>query len=98
MLQKIWGLSKKGKEILIKSALQSVSTYANECFQLTKGQCSQLSLVSSKFLWGDANDKKKVHWIGWDRIECAKARKWVAWDSTTFMISIKPYLLSKPEG
>jgi hypothetical protein len=55
-------------------------------------------LVSSKFLWGDANDKKKVHWIGWDRIECAKARKWVAWDSTTFMISIRPYLLSKPEG
>jgi hypothetical protein len=55
------GMSWKGKEILIKSVLQSVSTYALGCFQLSKGQCAQLSSIASRFWWGDAEGKKKVH-------------------------------------
>jgi hypothetical protein len=43
------GLSKKGKEILVKSVLQSVPTYPMGCFQLTKGQCGQLTSIASRF-------------------------------------------------
>jgi hypothetical protein len=68
------GMSRKGKEILIKSVLQSVSNYAMGCFQLSKGQCAQLSSIASRFWWGDAEGKKKVHWIGWDRMCQSKQR------------------------
>lgn len=62
------GMSKEGKCILIKSVLQAVPAYAMSCFQLTKKQCKQLSSVSSNFWWGDSEGRKKVHWIGWDRM------------------------------
>jgi hypothetical protein len=61
-------MSKEGKCVLIKSVLQAVPAYTMSCFQLTKKQCKQLSSVSSNFWWGDTAGKKKVHWIGWDRM------------------------------
>jgi hypothetical protein len=64
------GLSKAGKEVLVKSVLQAVSTYAMGCFQLTKGQCSSLTLTSSRFWWGDKDGQRKVHWISWEKM-CA---------------------------
>jgi hypothetical protein len=41
------GLSKAGKEVLVKSVLQAVSTYSMGCFQLSKGQCKELSSVAA---------------------------------------------------
>jgi hypothetical protein len=66
------GLSKKGKEILVKSVLQSVPTYPMGCFQLTKGQCGQLTSIASRFWWGAADGQRKVHWISWERMCKAK--------------------------
>jgi hypothetical protein len=65
---KAQGLSKAGKETLVKSVLQSVPGYAMSCFQLTKKQCQKLSSVSANFWWGDKDGQRKVHWIGWDRM------------------------------
>jgi hypothetical protein len=62
------GMSKEGRSTLVKSVLQAVPTYAMSCFQLNKKQCKKLSSVSSNFWWGDIEEKKKVHWIGWDRM------------------------------
>jgi hypothetical protein len=62
------GLSKAGKEVLVKSVLQSVSTYAMGCFQLNKGQCNSLKYIASRFWWGAADGQRKVHWVGWDRM------------------------------
>jgi hypothetical protein len=42
------------------------------CFKLTKGQCSQLSSVSSRFWWGAGEEKMKVHWISWDKMCVSK--------------------------
>jgi hypothetical protein len=67
------GLSKAGKEILVKSVIQPVSTYAMGCFQLTKGQCDELTAISSRFWWGDGKDKRKVHWVSWEKM-CSSKR------------------------
>ena len=57
------GPSKKGKEILVKSVLQSVPTYAMGCFQLTKKMCNKLTSIASRFWWGAADGQRKVHWV-----------------------------------
>jgi hypothetical protein len=65
---KAQGLSKAGKETLVKSVLQAVPGYAMSCFQLTKKQCQKQSSVSANFWWGDKDGQRKVHWIGWDQM------------------------------
>jgi hypothetical protein len=67
------GLSKAGKEVLIKLVLQSVPTYPMGCFKLSKSQCAELSSISSQFWWGDGSHKRKVHWISWEKM-CAGKR------------------------
>jgi hypothetical protein len=62
------GLSKEGRSILVKSVLQSVSAYTMSCFHFSKKLCKQLSSISSHFWWGAADGKRKVHWIGWDKM------------------------------
>jgi hypothetical protein len=62
------GLSKAGREVLVKSILQAVPTYAMGCFQLTKGQCKQLTSISAGFWWGATEGRRKVHWLGWNKM------------------------------
>jgi hypothetical protein len=66
------GLSKAGMEVLVKSVLQAVPTYAMGCFQLSKGQCGQLSSVASRFWWGAADGQRKVHWVSWEKMCVSK--------------------------
>jgi hypothetical protein len=68
------GMSKAGKETLVKSVLQAVPAHTMSCFMLSKKMCHQLSSVSSNFWWGDTEGKRKVHWIGWDRMCKGKQR------------------------
>jgi hypothetical protein len=65
-------LSKAGKEVLVKSVLQAIPNYSMGCFQLTKGQCGKLTLISSRFWRGGGTDKRKDLWISWERICSAK--------------------------
>jgi ribonuclease HI len=62
------GLSKKGKEILVKSVLQATPAYPMSCFKFNKTQCKKLGSISSNFWWGDADGSRKVHWISWDKM------------------------------
>jgi hypothetical protein len=68
------GLSKKGKEILVKSVLQSVATYPMGCFQLSKSMCTKLQTIDSRFWWGGKDGQRKVHWVGWDKMCVPKGK------------------------
>jgi hypothetical protein len=62
------GLSMEGKETLIKSVLQAVSTYPMGCFRLSERMCNSLTSIASGFWWGSAEGRRKVPWISWDRM------------------------------
>jgi hypothetical protein len=61
-------MSKEARGVLIKSVIQAVPAYPMSCFLFTKTQCNKLSSVSARFWWGDKEDQRKVHWIGWERM------------------------------
>ena len=69
---KIKLLSKKGKEILIKTVAQAITAYAMACFDLTKSLCESISHMICRFWWDNQEDEHKHHWVGWDRLTLPK--------------------------
>ncbi|XP_019084213.1 PREDICTED: uncharacterized protein LOC109125888 [Camelina sativa] len=61
-------LSKGGKEVLIKSVAQAISTYVMSCFLLPKAICSKLSSAIADFWWSNKADSKGLHWISWEQM------------------------------
>jgi hypothetical protein len=59
-------LSLGGKEILIKAI--AIPVFAMTMFNIPKKkhmQREEFSDVISKFLWGDDNDHRRMHWKAW---------------------------------
>ena len=67
-------LSSGGKEVLIKSVLQGLPTYAMSVFKFSASFCDDLEQMIRNFWWGDENERKKVHWLAWDKITKPKVR------------------------
>lgn len=66
------GLSKAGKEVLIKSVLEAVPAYMMSCFSFSKLLCKQLTSVMARFWWGAQKGRRKVHWVSWEKLTQAK--------------------------
>lgn len=67
ILKKINGWATKlfsagGKEVLIKSVLQSIPNYAMSCFKLPISLCSELEQLCAKFWWSSNNSNGGLHW------------------------------------
>jgi hypothetical protein len=89
-------MSSGAKDILIKSVLQSISTYAMGVFRFPIGLVDDLERIIHNFWWGDELNKRKMHWLSWDKITRPKAQ-----GVLVFVISIsliKLYLRDRPGG
>lgn len=60
--------SKAGKEILLKSVIQSIPNYSLSCFMLPKSIIKDIYRLMASFWWGKENGKNKIHWGRWDTL------------------------------
>ena len=66
-------LSKAGREVLIKSVLQSIPTYFMSLFTLPSSLCDEIEKMMNSFWWGHSGAQKKgIHWMSWDRLSMHK--------------------------
>uniref|UniRef100_A0A803QHF5 Reverse transcriptase domain-containing protein n=1 Tax=Cannabis sativa TaxID=3483 RepID=A0A803QHF5_CANSA len=71
----IWNqnlFSRVGKEILLKSVIQAIPSYAMSCFCLPVSLCKHYSRLMSKFWWGSLGERHKIHWKKWDNLCTSK--------------------------
>lgn len=66
-------LSQTGKEILIKSVIQAIPTYAMLCFLIPKRICDDINAMIRKFWWGKRNNRKGIAWRSWSIMYNAKS-------------------------
>ncbi|XP_073019495.1 uncharacterized mitochondrial protein AtMg00310-like [Primulina eburnea] len=66
-----WGnkiFSVGGKEVLIKSVLQSIPTYAMACFKIPDAICADIERACANFWWGLDKGRKRMHWTTWKEL------------------------------
>ena len=65
-------LSQAGREVLLKSVIQAIPTYAMSCFKLPIGLCHEIEGLMKRFWWGQRGDRRKIHWLKWDELTKSK--------------------------
>lgn len=56
-------LSVAGREVLIKSVLESLPQYVMMCWKLPRSLCKRLSSIINRFWWSD-DGSRRIHWMG----------------------------------
>lgn len=57
--------STDGREVLIKSILQAILSYAMSCFKILISLYKELEQLCAKFWWRSSNRNSGVHWATW---------------------------------
>uniref|UniRef100_A0A803QM48 Reverse transcriptase domain-containing protein n=1 Tax=Cannabis sativa TaxID=3483 RepID=A0A803QM48_CANSA len=57
--------SKGGKEILLKSVVQAIPSYAMACLKLPASFHNKIESMMSQFWWGGSVHTRKIHWKNW---------------------------------
>ncbi|GAU39678.1 hypothetical protein TSUD_320910 [Trifolium subterraneum] len=66
-------LSKAGKEVMIKSVLQSMLTYVMNIYLLPDSLINDIERMINDFWWGGGdNNNKGIRWLAWDKMVCTK--------------------------
>jgi hypothetical protein len=66
-------LSKAGREVLIKSVLQSIPTYFMSIFTIPPSLCDEIEKMMNSFWWGHlGNNNKGIHWLSWEILSMHK--------------------------
>uniref|UniRef100_A0A803PJY6 Reverse transcriptase domain-containing protein n=1 Tax=Cannabis sativa TaxID=3483 RepID=A0A803PJY6_CANSA len=63
--------SKGGKEILLKSVVQEIPSYAMACFKLPASFHSKIESMMAQFWWGGSESSRKIHWKKWEILHAA---------------------------
>ncbi|XP_038687533.1 uncharacterized protein LOC119986913 [Tripterygium wilfordii] len=82
-------LSRGGKEILLKSIVQAIPSYAMSCFKLPKSTTRWIMKRMAGFWWGSKEGQQRMHWAGWDTLTKSKDN---AFGQKYLEISDKPKL------
>ena len=67
-------LTKAGKETLIKAVAQAIPNYILSCYKMPVGCWRNIDMMLARFWWGSNDEKRKIHWISWDKLSKAKNR------------------------
>uniref|UniRef100_A0A803QPN5 Reverse transcriptase domain-containing protein n=1 Tax=Cannabis sativa TaxID=3483 RepID=A0A803QPN5_CANSA len=54
--------SKGGKDVLLKSSVQAIPSYAMSCFKLPASFHSKLKSMMARFWWGGMEESRKINW------------------------------------
>ncbi|XP_058751957.1 uncharacterized mitochondrial protein AtMg00310-like [Vicia villosa] len=65
-------LSRAGKEVMIKSMLQSIPYYIMSLFILPDGIVSDVKKMLNSFWWGGGTNHNCIRWMAWDKLTGAK--------------------------
>lgn len=65
-------LSKARKEVLLKAVVQAVPTYTMSYLLFPICICKEIDSVISRFWQESKNGKRKIHWVGWERMTTSK--------------------------
>lgn len=57
-----------GRETLIKSVGQTIPSYVMGVFRFPKNLCNEITRNFARFWWGSSPNKRKVHWVKWDKM------------------------------
>ncbi|PNX82165.1 ribonuclease H, partial [Trifolium pratense] len=63
---------KAGREVLIKSVLQSIPTFMS-IFTISSSLCDEIEKMMNSFWWGHSGARNKgIHWMSWDKLSMHK--------------------------
>ncbi|GJX77037.1 reverse transcriptase [Tanacetum coccineum] len=94
VLQKMQGwkqklLSQAGREVLIKSIIQAIPTYAMQCFRLPTTLLNKLIVYVRRFFWGGDSHEQHVHWKNWKKLSEPKHQEGLGfWDFEAFNMAL----------
>lgn len=65
-------LSKDGKEVMIKSFLQSISSYIMSLYIVPNAVVNDIEKMFNSFGWGGGSNNKGIKWLAYDKLTCTK--------------------------
>ncbi|KAL4565722.1 hypothetical protein LXL04_029825 [Taraxacum kok-saghyz] len=66
-------LSFGGRLTLISSVLGNLPTYYLSLFKAPIAITEELEKIRRRFLWGGDKDKRKIHWVSWEKVTARKS-------------------------
>lgn len=64
-------LSRRGKEIMLKTVAQTLPNYAMSTFLFPQNLCDDMEKIMNQYWWKGTKGSKGIHWLSWDRM-CMK--------------------------
>jgi hypothetical protein len=61
-------LSKAGKEVMIKSVLQSIPSYIMSVYLIPEATIKEIERMFNSFWWGGGSNNGGIKWLAWDRM------------------------------
>ncbi|XP_058726582.1 uncharacterized protein LOC131597939 [Vicia villosa] len=99
-------VSKAGKEVMIKSVLQSIPSYVMSLFVLLDGIIHDIEKMLNAFWWSGNCNQSCIKWMAWDKLTGPKSAgdlvsetsRWSIGDGRHIPVMGAPWLRGRTEG